>query len=862
MARLQHLVSRALASQQLLLPSPTTSSLRLTPRPPIPPLSPPPSSPLYGRTLLPFSVASSRKYASANFGRRRRASSPPMLLRRRRARRPTRKGPGELSVQIGIEEDLPDDPEILVIASSIAEMLRTDVGKAVKLAFANLEVSEYKTRDTCISNVNKYDSMELQLGDIVISVETARRQAEERGHTLVDEIRILMVSMFYLISHYDEHVTSLPRVPLSSLPPPAAATFPAPAMAAGLPSSPLVFLPRPYTDPPRVGRCGCAPAAAAIDPPAGGLDLPAGGPNPAARGPDPHAGRGSAAAAALAGAAPGTVGAAAAAGYRACRTGRRRRERRAGRRRRAPAPAAAAAVGAAPGPATVVTAPGPVAALAALELAAADLAAVGADPVAAVEAPRRLTAAAKGKAVDLGPAFVVAVACPPLPYGMTLSWMRSPADSRQHRPQRRSWLPHRPPLLLRPPLPTCHLPPRRYFASARWGGGGAAVVATAVRGVVVGAPAGASGEYLRSGFYDLDSSNWGFVLVILQQPMVKAHLYVALPGSEGRASSSALARGHVHRPCSPGSGDLDCPCSAAYLAGGGGGGGGGLDPASAPQPATDLAWGMGPSGSGSVFQHLGPDHADVNSNIEKMSHRQKPQTKLSHIICDIDGTLVDHDGCLHEESIESLRDVIAEGVNVIMVTGKSRVSTVRTFKLHNPQGKDVLISETSPGVFLQGSLVYARHGQEIYRADLDANICKEIKVMPSIEDLLEYSSIQKLLFFDNVEEGSSVLVHHCSELTKGKARVIQIQPHSIEIVPHNASKGHGLRILLDHLGITEDVRLHSNQMNCTYCSFICTLHRCVSLYIKRLKVLNTFSLQFFVCMYSLILMLRETISDG
>ncbi|KAK3152540.1 hypothetical protein QOZ80_2BG0160360 [Eleusine coracana subsp. coracana] len=445
-----------------------------------------------------------------------------MLLRRRRARRPTRKGPGELSVQIGIEEDLPDDPEIL----SIAEMLRTDVGKAVKLAFANLEVSEYKTRDTCISNVNKYDSMEvsmllcddnlirklnkewrdedhatdvlsmsqhipgldipiLQLGDIVISVETARRQAEERGHTLVDEIRILMVHGLLHLLGFDHELGEEDEEEMEK------------------------------------------------------------------------------------------------------------------------------------------------------------------------EEERILN---------------------------TLEW---------------------------------------------------------------------KGKGLIRSSYDVDTN----------------------------------------------------------------------------------------------IEHL-QNSADVNSNIEKMSHRQKPQTKLSHIICDIDGTLVDHDGCLHEESIESLRDVIAEGVNVIMVTGKSRVSTVRTFKLHNPQGKDVLISETSPGVFLQGSLVYARHGQEIYRADLDANICKEaflyslkhkiplvaysgdqcltlfehpfidllhsvhhetkIKVMPSIEDLLEYSSIQKLLFFDNVEEGSSVLVHHCSELTKGKARVIQIQPHSIEIVPHNASKGHGLRILLDHLGITED----------------------------------------------------------
>lgn len=33
------------------------------------------------------------------------------------------------------------------------------------------------------------------LGDTVISVETAVRQAEERGHTLIDEIRILMVGL-------------------------------------------------------------------------------------------------------------------------------------------------------------------------------------------------------------------------------------------------------------------------------------------------------------------------------------------------------------------------------------------------------------------------------------------------------------------------------------------------------------------------------------------------------------------------------------------------------------------------------------------------------------------------------------------
>jgi regulation of enolase protein 1 (concanavalin A-like superfamily) len=42
------------------------------------------------------------------------------------------------------------------------------------------------------------DNEQLLLGDVVISVETAARQAEERGHTLVDELRILLVNFSHL----------------------------------------------------------------------------------------------------------------------------------------------------------------------------------------------------------------------------------------------------------------------------------------------------------------------------------------------------------------------------------------------------------------------------------------------------------------------------------------------------------------------------------------------------------------------------------------------------------------------------------------------------------------------------------------
>ena len=50
-----------------------------------------------------------------------------------------------------------------IAVQSIAETLQTDVGKAVKVAFDNLEGSEYKTRDPSISNLNKYNTIELSL---------------------------------------------------------------------------------------------------------------------------------------------------------------------------------------------------------------------------------------------------------------------------------------------------------------------------------------------------------------------------------------------------------------------------------------------------------------------------------------------------------------------------------------------------------------------------------------------------------------------------------------------------------------------------------------------------------------------------
>jgi len=182
--------------------------------------------------------------------------------------------------------------------------------------------------------------------------------------------------------------------------------------------------------------------------------------------------------------------------------------------------------------------------------------------------------------------------------GTTSFSRRSPGVSRPDRPRPpplRSWLLHR--------LPPPHLPPPSLVllppGSPAVGGGRGAWTSSAGRtewwwywwpcfwrfwywcwcwwGSSRGG--GVSGSR---------SCPWRYALAIHQQPMVRAHLDVAVSGSWG-GSSSAPAGGHVHRCCYPVRAVLNSTCSA--------------------QPATDLVWGVAPSRAGAVLQYHGADTA-------------------------------------------------------------------------------------------------------------------------------------------------------------------------------------------------------------------------------------------------------------
>ncbi|KAF6160637.1 hypothetical protein GIB67_019577 [Kingdonia uniflora] len=216
--------------------------------------------------------------------------------------------------------------------------------------------------------------------------------------------------------------------------------------------------------------------------------------------------------------------------------------------------------------------------------------------------------------------------------------------------------------------------------------------------------------------------------------------------------------------------------------------------------------------------------------------------KFSYIFCDMDGTLLNSKSQISATTAAALREAMSRGVKVVIATGKARPAVVTALRAVDLAGKDGVVSEFSPGVFLQGLLVYGTQGREICKINLDPNICREAfmyslehkvalvafsqdrcltlfehplidslhtifhepkaEVMSSVEHLLAAAEVQKLLFFDTAEEVAATLRPYWTEVTKGRAGVVQAMPDMLEIIPAGTSKGSGVKMLLEHFGAT------------------------------------------------------------
>ncbi|GLU01472.1 hypothetical protein SLE2022_187790 [Rubroshorea leprosula] len=252
---------------------------------------------------------------------------------------------------------------------------------------------------------------------------------------------------------------------------------------------------------------------------------------------------------------------------------------------------------------------------------------------------------------------------------------------------------------------------------------------------------------------------------------------------------------------------------------------------------------LGWKGKGLIRSACDADlHTENSVDRKKEGSLRFYKPKFRYIFCDMDGTMLNSKSQISQGNAMALREALSRGVKVVAATGKARPAAMEALDAVGLGGREGILSEYSPGVFLQGLLVYGREGREIFRRNLDADICREAflyscknnvplvafcedrcltlfdhplvdtlhtlyheskaEIMPSVDHLLAEVDVQKLLFLDTVEGVARTLRPYWAETLGDRANVTQAVADILEIVPPQTSKGRGVRMLLDHLGVS------------------------------------------------------------
>lgn len=233
--------------------------------------------------------------------------------------------------------------------------------------------------------------------------------------------------------------------------------------------------------------------------------------------------------------------------------------------------------------------------------------------------------------------------------------------------------------------------------------------------------------------------------------------------------------------------------------------------------------------------------ADFDSNGDDSAVISKSKFRI--LFCDMDGTLLNTKSFITQKTADALRAAVDAGVTVVIATGKTRPAAMAALAPVGLAGEGGLLSESTPGVFLQGLQVFGQKGKIIQNITLDTAVVEETfkfsvehkvalvgftgdrcvtlfshplidelhevyyepkaEVLESIEDLKKVK-IQKVIFLDTAEKVASFLRPHWSLALGERATVVQALPEMMEILPSGVSKGVGVQTLLDHMDVSLD----------------------------------------------------------
>jgi Cof subfamily protein (haloacid dehalogenase superfamily) len=212
----------------------------------------------------------------------------------------------------------------------------------------------------------------------------------------------------------------------------------------------------------------------------------------------------------------------------------------------------------------------------------------------------------------------------------------------------------------------------------------------------------------------------------------------------------------------------------------------------------------------------------------------KPIKPIKLIAVDVDGTLLNSQHELTERTIQALRRAAAQGVQVVVATGRPRFTVLGVLSR---------LGLAAPGVFLQGLALYDADGTLRYEQVMDHEVARQviefaeaggyslivynsnnalvrtrtrhmeamvvayddlfIETGESLRNLPGKVPISKVIFVDGPDRIETIRAKLSPRLN-GSAKLVRSQPTLLEALPINASKGAGLERLLSELRVPLD----------------------------------------------------------
>lgn len=207
-----------------------------------------------------------------------------------------------------------------------------------------------------------------------------------------------------------------------------------------------------------------------------------------------------------------------------------------------------------------------------------------------------------------------------------------------------------------------------------------------------------------------------------------------------------------------------------------------------------------------------------------------PEIKV--IVSDVDGTLLDSEHKLTEKTVDALKSAIAQGVKVILATGKTRHSARDIYKR---------IGVETPGVFVQGLALNYPGGKETHLGTLDVDLLRRTitfaedrgyqviaysgsrilarrqtpetiiltesydeplpEIVGPLQNILDTTPISKVMFCGGDAKRITHLRWQLGHMIGGAARMTQALAEALEMLPHGASKASALKVLFQEMDI-------------------------------------------------------------